>query len=257
MNTYKVRTKKYRASINYENQNFIFMRREDSYREKRIIFDTFGPLNIFMSAELETNLQLKIKYNKILYPLSGKCTIYIPPYSIIEWHINPGKIKWTAIILMENPNDKICGFPEIYPLSFNKAPESLSAFLKVIKEINPLITFRLAGSKSKWSSLLKKYIEDHYLSNTFIQDFSKKYNLSRTSLSRSFKNTYGISPAKYRSRIRVFHASKKILDGGNVTDAMNESGFEDSSQFNFHFKSVFGENASKFKLKSRQSKLKK
>lgn len=241
-----ISTENYSANIFNPHHEFVYMQRTDKYERSQKIIDTFGPVWIFIWSHLKNKNQLKVKTRDNIFSLEGKLGILIPPYSIVKWIVAPGELKWKAIVSTKSLPEQHSKFPAIYNWDEKEVPTSLNELFLELK--NPLFQIYSESCNSKWAMLFKAYLEKNYLNKLNIKEFSCKYGISRTSLTRAFQNNYGLSPVEYRTRLRLFQACKVFIDGGNVTEAMLESGFSNPAQFFLFYKKVFGTTPSNHQL---------
>ena len=92
-----------------------------------------------------------------------------------------------------------------------------------------------------------QFISQNFHKSIHIQDLVKITNMSKTSFSTAFKQTYGIPFKDYLLNIRVGYACKLLTHSScNISGIAYESGFENISNFNRQFKKTKGITPSKF-----------
>lgn len=83
--------------------------------------------------------------------------------------------------------------------------------------------------------------------NISITELAQKINVSVNTLDRHFLQTLGISPSSYIKKRRLAKAARLLSEGATVTEASEESGFPDYSNFISLFKQTYGITPLKFK----------
>ena len=117
-----------------------------------------------------------------------------------------------------------------------------------------LHTIATAENEKKNSKIAKaiKFIEANYLDDFSITELAKMCNLGECMFRRVFKSETGISPLKYRNRLRIMRAYELLVsEACSVTKAMELTGFYDASYFNKTFKAYTGKSPSEIKGKKR------
>jgi AraC-like DNA-binding protein len=87
---------------------------------------------------------------------------------------------------------------------------------------------------------IKKYIENNYLKNIFLDDLAEIAKVSKYYLIRKFNEYYGLSPHQYITNLRINHAKKLLKNNLEFADIALDSGFYDQSHFIKSFKEYTG-----------------
>mgnify|MGYP001492355026 CR=1 FL=1 len=96
------------------------------------------------------------------------------------------------------------------------------------------------------------YINHHYDQRLTLEDISKRFYLSTSHLSRTFKESTGFTFIEYVNNVRVKHACYYLKESKlPVTEIAERVGFESSTHFGRMFKSNVGLSPLKFR-KSRE-----
>jgi len=64
--------------------------------------------------------------------------------------------------------------------------------------------------------------------------------LSGSELSRRFRRRFRISPVVYRKQLRLVLATRRLLQGGTITEAAQAAGFADAAHLSRTFKDAYG-----------------
>jgi AraC-like DNA-binding protein len=94
----------------------------------------------------------------------------------------------------------------------------------------------------------KEFIERNYLTTTTLDGVSKACGLEAPYLCRLFSRFHDESPYQFLTRLRMDHASRMLLEGGDTVKAVAEAmGFKDAFHFSRVFKSVHHVPPSRFR----------
>ena len=92
------------------------------------------------------------------------------------------------------------------------------------------------------------YIYNHYSERLILEDVAKKFNLSRSYLSKKFKSVTGFGFKEYIINVRIQHACKLLLNTNkSITDIAFECGFNDSNYFGDAFRRTKGISPNKYR----------
>lgn len=75
-----------------------------------------------------------------------------------------------------------------------------------------------------------KYIQDHVDENLSLKALSERSGLSPTYFQRAFKAAFGVSPKVFHEGLRMQQFKKSLKNGGDVTQAIYETGFSSPSR---------------------------
>lgn len=101
--------------------------------------------------------------------------------------------------------------------------------------------FYQGGLSSRHERLVREYVDAHLGDNFSILDLSKVTGFTRNHFTRVFKQTFGITPQKYRLTRRFEQAKRMICDAKTPLSRIAlETGFADQSHFCRAFKEFSG-----------------
>jgi AraC-like DNA-binding protein len=84
------------------------------------------------------------------------------------------------------------------------------------------------------------WITHNFDSTITIEELIELGNLSVSSLHYKFKEVTGMAPLQYQKRLRLQEARRLLLDGANVTETAQRTGYQSSTQFSREYKRLFG-----------------
>lgn len=92
------------------------------------------------------------------------------------------------------------------------------------------------------------YIYENYNKKITLDDMAKRFNLSRSYLSKKFKMTTGFGFKEYLVNVRIKNASRLLLETNHsITDIAFECGFNDSNYFGDAFRHIKGMSPNKYR----------
>lgn len=106
-----------------------------------------------------------------------------------------------------------------------------------------------------WHGMLKpitEYVEAHYAENIATQQLAEMVNMSHTNFRRRFSSTFGISPGRYITVVRI-NAARRLLETTDklVADIAAETGFWDQSHLTKLFKRERGMTPGEYRRRHR------
>jgi AraC-like DNA-binding protein len=85
-----------------------------------------------------------------------------------------------------------------------------------------------------------EYLHEFWNRNVSLKDLSRESSMSASDVCRRFSVAYGLTPHRYQLVLRVTEAKLRLLEGAEISDVANETGFADQSHFGRHFKAIYG-----------------
>ncbi|MBN8542023.1 MAG: helix-turn-helix transcriptional regulator [Deltaproteobacteria bacterium] len=248
---FEVLTKTYLSQIRFLTRDIIRMERTHIFPVARTLIDAFASQwNLGLVDPARGQLKVRSGNRKI--PLEGPIGVLLPSFSLVEWTIAPGLLRWTCFTGNE-PLPRPLARPHFF--SWNRCqPATREAVLAVAleqKNTTEIVMERfpeVTNPSNTSGALIKKLIDTRFKEDCKIQDIGDELQLDRSILSREFKRTYGISMIDYRTRLRLFEAIRLMGLGYDITDAVYDSGFSNPGQFIGHFKELLGTTPSEYKV---------
>lgn len=169
-----------------------------------------------------------------------------PAYSFIKAYLLSGNIKFT---------DEM--FSNFEPLQMHilQCTQKNSSYMEyeVSCTFYLLLTnLLIAQSKTRnTSEVIEKivsYIQANYMKNLTVDELSRRFAVSRTHMTRCFKEYTGFAPHQYITQLRIYNA-KYLLKTTNlsINDISRQTGFSDSVYFIQVFKKIEGTTPSIFR----------
>lgn len=214
--------------------DFVFIQREHKIIRPCTIRDAFGPSWALGFAHPNPG-QVSISREGKDISVSGPVCFYLPAFSLVQWRLAPGILKWMAFM---SEKKLPLGLPQeavYFPWDGKQFPDSVEEIIGMIQKAPSKILIEKIEKKSDTASRLKREIERTYTTETKIADIARHWGVSRVAMGRAFKEAYGLTPLEYRNQLRIFYSLRLLRQGHDVTSAGLESGFGHVSQFNRQF----------------------
>lgn len=182
---------------------------------------------------------------EILRP-NAPTAVFVPAFGLVEYHVNPGTLEWQAI-------SSAVPLPPDMPHNTTlfswdrRAPTNLADVIGLIRSRTDATTVVTERKASAVARRAKKYIDEHFTLDLKIASVADHLHCSRVVMSREFSATYGLSPVKYRHKLRIFEALRLMNQGTNITHALFRSGFSSPAEFIQQFKQVLSTTPGKYR----------
>ncbi len=232
--------------------------------------------HIHATCEIYINISGDVSFmvENTIYPIRSGSIIITRPYEHHHciYHSNaPHKHFW--ILFSADRNE------ELFPIFYNRkkgeknllisSPEELASLCalcqKLINPPNSTIEsyynfFKLLNmiNNTQIPHTLKKdypqdvdfaisYINTNFMEPLLISDLAERSHVSINTLERHFHNYIGLSPSAYIRQKRLSQAANLLHKGSAVTEACEQSGFSDYSNFIALFRKTYGMTPHKYK----------
>lgn len=217
----------------------IFIERTEFYEKSSSVIESFAN-NWFIGFIAYNYDKIKLRSGKSFIDLKEPSFIILPPFSLIEWKLQPGEFQWygfffkTTNFSMPSLNPTLHAWDQKIP----KNKDELYSYLNRIKSGTSINANR---DNSALSEKVKHLIDQNFQEELKIELIADKLKVHRSFMSRCFKKSFGLTPVEYRHKLRVFEALKIMNQTHqDITYAAVESGFSSIQRFEDHFHKIFG-----------------
>lgn len=178
--------------------------------------------------------------------LAGPCALYIPPFSMLQWKINPGTYDWVGLS-WESELKKLPEISCVFPWNFKFRVNSIYDLHRVILSTTDRIEIYHEDFSSAVSSKVKEYIDKNYSKPLKLEEIAKHLRIPHSTITHYFKKSFGLSPVEYRKRLRSAESLRLLIGGKQVPkQAIINTGFEDYSRFYRSIKATYGSSPNKY-----------
>ena len=181
-------------------------------------YHEFHKVIIFISGDVEYMAE------GTLFRLRPGNILIIPAYSVHQPLISPDTAYKRYVLWLSCEAAETLGASDIFTkcrITGNKNKVETAAPDPMIKEIIDYINANLKNDLS-------------------IENLSKKFYISKSSLIKRFKLVTGYTPHRYITNKRLGKSADMISSGMNIADVAEENGYEDYSSFFRAFKKIYG-----------------
>lgn len=234
--------------------------KEDFLNEIYKVMDESKPKNEY-PLMLEKDLQQAILQGneKESKALLNKLLGHIFFHSNSDLDIIKARVLELVVLLSRSAIEGGAGCDEIFALSNNyvkqvegfSSVETLSLWLSSV--INRFIGYVFEFTNVKHTDIVYKvteYIKENYMKKISLDDIANHVYLSKSYLSKLFKDEMGISLVNYINKLRIEKSKILLHDSAlSIVDVANLVGFDDQSYFTKVFKNTVGISPGKFKEK--------
>lgn len=102
-------------------------------------------------------------------------------------------------------------------------------------------------------AVAKRYIDKNFFESINLDNLAKRVGMTRFSLSKQFRQRFGVSPYRYVCLVRVRQAQSMMEQGLRPTEIASEVGFFDQSHLARHFKRLFGMTPRQYRARCMQT----
>lgn len=233
----EVRTKNYTTSYQFVDHNLLYFQREHVRKNPVLETDVFSKMWSFAISP-DTPNWLRARRNGISIPLDGSHGIFIPPFSIIEWDLNSGRVEWGAYLCVMPPPDNLPTEPFAFKWNPNNVlPKNISEIFTWIREAPHPIPIGKVESPTAVAFRLKAALDRTFSDDISLQALADELHYSHAVMTRYFVKCFGITPIAYRNKLRIYDSLRLMLfEGQSVSVTSHLVGFQDIGRFNKNFK---------------------
>lgn len=233
----KVSAETYQSTYCSPFADTIFLRRDHRFSQRAREIDCYGNFWCFAFSNFEPG-QVYIKTRGRLIEASGPCALWTPRYSVIDWNLSPGAIRWYAYMSKYSEPSDLSHTAKLIRLTDDFVPpSSLETVFDLVRNATDVEDVEKVEDASSVAVRTKEKLSEYLGAGSSLQDIARELGYSPSVMTRYFKRNYELSPVDYRSRCRVMESMVLLLlREKNVTQAGFEVGFEDCSSFFRQFK---------------------
>ncbi|MBE7044933.1 MAG: AraC family transcriptional regulator [Ruminococcaceae bacterium] len=217
------------------------------------------PAKHFYPFELEKELQHSIRERNVAHAkeILNKFLAQIFFHSNADFEVIKARVTELIVLLSRSAIDAGANVEQIFFLNNNyiqeisrfQTQEKLNHWL--ISAINRFVGYVFEFHAAKHADIIFKittYIKNNYMKKISLDDISEHIYLSKSYISKIFKEEMNISLSNYINQVRI-DKSKLLLqdDSLSLADVANLIGFDDQSYFTKTFKKIVGVSPGKFR----------
>ena len=163
--------------------------------------------------------------------------IYLPPFSLVEWHKGPGQMMIEGF-----GRSELCGVTEeavLFPFVGGALPTTVHEVEQILEHAPTLHVIDRTETNSAIARRLRSRINETFNQEVSIADLVRELKCSHAVATRQFCRCHGLPPVQYRNRLRIADGLQKIVFcDQSVAKVAMESGFTDTKKFRNAFKQI-------------------
>lgn len=184
-----------------------------------------------------------LRYRRQVFKFSGRCGIYIPMCTLVEWELPTGWSEWITYVSVRAPHNEFPSTPTFF--RFAEFPmittfDDLLAFMKAHLKTHTFHSLPTKTSLPKHHERVMAYLNANYRASINIRDVVRALNISQSTVSHTFRAAYGITPIEYLQIVRVFGTLIDIGAGQHITKVIYDHGYKNYPTFYRQFIKVLG-----------------
>ncbi|MCB0341272.1 MAG: helix-turn-helix transcriptional regulator [Pseudobdellovibrionaceae bacterium] len=245
----RVTANSYTSDFSVIEPGLLFFEREHLRKKPSREIDVFANTWSLGIANVQPNA-LAVHRRGSIIRKSGWWATFIPPFSIIDWELEPGFLCWkgylsTLPLPLDLPEQAIA-----FPLRGDTLPPSANSIYELVRHASEAFAINKEEQVSSVARKAKTMIDDTFSDHEVtVLDVANLLEVSHSFLARTFRRAFGLTPVSYRNKLRVFEAMRLLLESGStVTEVSHEVGFGDMARFSKQFRSQMNAKPSAFSI---------
>lgn len=155
----------------------------------------------------------------------------MPPFSTVQASLEACDVVSTAFVFVPTHGMDLPGTPVLIAVSSSRPPATLDEVLTRLPAARDGLPVPREHDPSRIARGAKSVLDAEYASASTIARLAERIGVSNATLSRAFRQAYGIPPVRYRNQVRVMDALARFASGEAPVEVSLDVGFEDLSRF--------------------------
>ena len=204
-------------------------------RARDIGTDVSGPACIYA--------QIAVKRGSVAYitgdtrvPVPACCELFLPPFAVVQALLE--RCEVTTVAVAFRAPYRLRQEPVLVPVNHHgdvRSPEHILERLSVAENATHI---GRAPDPAPPAVRAKAILDAEYANPLEIGRIAARLRTPPAVLSRTFKNSFGMPPVRYRHHVRIMDALMQFADGGVPLDVFQDVGFDDLSRFYKVFRKI-------------------
>jgi putative endonuclease len=210
-----------------------FLRMDQDYRVTKPTngWDTSGPFWTYGFIRVERGKLVYLHGTEKIAPPAKDFALFLPPYTLAEVTLLKGHIRTHSFTSKEKLPGNLPVKPVLFRPRVHRCPESLDEVVRFLRGGREFLPVSRELAPPPFAEKIKKLIDQTYAVDQPLSALAQKLRIPPSTLSRSFKRTYGLPPVRYRHSLRILDAMMRLLEGEEIVHVCQEVGFSDLSRF--------------------------
>jgi AraC-like DNA-binding protein len=192
--------------------------------------DVAGPACVYALVRIRRGA-VAYRHGPALVPAPRRYAVFLPPFAIVQASLDHCDLTSRAWIF-QSPARQTFSHPALcWRSGDDSEPASIDDILRRVAAGADATPVDRAPEPASLARQAKAIIDGTYRTVAAIGAIAPRLRVSPARLSRTFKQTYGIAPVRYRHQIRVVDALTQFAGGAVPSDVFQDVGFNDLSRF--------------------------
>jgi AraC-like DNA-binding protein len=168
-------------------------------------------------------------------PPGKKFAMFLPPFSLILVRLENAQVRTVSFCGSGRTGPDLPEEAVLLPWN-QPAPRTQADVIKAIRAAPLLVPVSREVAPSPQARMIKQILDETYRDILSISTLARRLGYSLTSMSRCFKQHYGVPPVQYRHSMRATDAIARLVRGDRVVDVSGDVGYQDLSRFYNQFR---------------------
>lgn len=173
----------------------------------------------------------------VTVPVS-RYALYAPRFSIVEVLLEHTRAGSQALASAQVPANDLPREPVVLCDPPERPPSSVAEIEALVRSHPDVIRVGRFSAPRPSAIRIKQAIDASYTRSQPLADVAQRLRIAPSTMSRCFRRTYGMTPVRYRHRLRIVDGMLRLLEGAAVAEVCQDVGFGDLSRFYRHFRSL-------------------
>jgi AraC-like DNA-binding protein len=216
----------------------IWMERKLTGYQESITYDVTANYWAFARVKSVEQGEVFARSGDRFISLKEGMSVFLPPYSIVEWHIHSKAVLFESMISGTALPQPLKQLPAlIFTPPTIQFPKNTDEVAKVLKTQLKYQRIDRNPHPAPLAVRAKKMIDSKFRAALTISTVAKSLRTSNAALARVFKASFGLTPVAYRNLLRVNESQSTLLFAEtSVSSVAQAVGFEDFSRYYRNFK---------------------
>jgi AraC-like DNA-binding protein len=197
--------------------------------------DVSGPACVYAQVEVTRGVVAYLTGDTRL-SVPDDFELFLPPFAVVQASLERCEVITTAIAFRA-PNI-LSRQPVLLPASRQGPVRSLEDIFERLSVAEHVMYVGRAPNPAPFATRAKAIIDAEYATPLEIGRIAARLRTSSSVLSRTFRETFGMPPVRYRHHVRIMDALTQFADGAAPADVFQDVGFDDLSRFYKIFRKV-------------------
>jgi AraC-like DNA-binding protein len=201
--------------------------------------DVSGPACIYAVVHVRRGTVV-YRHGDARIPAPARYSLFVPPFAIVQASLEHCDVTSVAMAFRPLASDDLPRQPLLWRGAAEGAPAPGSR-VGALERIRAAATPANVGRERNPAPLAAKaktIIDREYGAPLEIGRIAARLHVSPAVLSRTFKDSYGIPPVRYRHHVRIMDALMRFGEGAAPAQVFQDVGFDDLGRFYKIFRKV-------------------